>query len=116
MKTTTLAAQYLEARAARDAAEDAVRSLEAKLKQRMEDEGTPTLVVGEHSISLVHSHRNSFDAEALKALVNASLFKKITTVAVDGRKFAAALKLGDITSDVAEQVTTITEFDALRVR
>ena len=116
MKTTTLAAQYLEARAARDAAEEAMRSLEAKLKQRMENEGTPTIIVGEHSITLVHSHRSSVDAEALKGLVNASLFKKLTTIAVDGRKFAAACKLGDITSDIADQVTTFTEFDALRVR
>ena len=48
-------------------------------------------------------------------LVSDKLFKKVTKVEVDGKKFKSALELGDIKADIAEAITTFTAVEAVRV-
>jgi hypothetical protein len=90
--------------------------LDSKLKEFMFSTGLKTVEVDKSVIELQVNARRSFDAIALKDMVSASVFNKITKPTVDTTLIDAAVKLGTIKPDVVEQVTKKTEYKQLRVK
>jgi hypothetical protein len=90
-------------------------SLEATLKEFFQTTGEDAYVHNGTKIAYVEGERAKYDTEALRDLVSPATFKKVIKTEVDGKKFKGALELGLITSEVAEAITTITEYTQLRV-
>ncbi len=114
-KITEATKQYLSARQAVEVAEQALAQAEAIMKQSFSQNGVDFNIVDDQKVMIVKSDRAKYSVEALKGLVSDKLFKKITKVEVDGKKFKSAVELGDIKSDIAEAVTTFTSVEAVRV-
>jgi len=107
---------YLRTKAAIEAATEEMKSLEETIKQEMVNLGIDKVKVDGKVVSLISSERRSFDASALKSLVPATVFKKITEPAVRTQLFDAAVKLGTINKDVEEQVVSKTPYSQLRIK
>lgn len=107
---------YLRTKAAIEAATEELKNLEETIKREMFDNGLDKIKVDNKIVSLINSERRSFDAEALRELVPASVFKKITEPAVRTQLFDAAVKLGTIKKDVEEQVVSKTPYSQLRIK
>ena len=90
--------------------------LDSKLKEFMFSTGLKTIEVDKNVIELQVNARRSFDAIALKDLVSAAVFNKITKPTVDTALIDAAVKMGTIKTDVVDQVTKKTEYKQLRVK
>lgn len=114
-KLTQTTKDYIVAREALEIAEKALANAEAILKQSFAQNGVDFNIVEGQKVILVKSQRPNYNIETLKGLVSDKLFKKVTKLAVDGKKFKSAVELGDIKGDVAEAVTTLTDVEALRV-
>lgn len=114
-KLTQTTKDYLVAREALEVAEKALANAEAILKQSFAQNGVDFNIVEGQKVILVKSQRPTYNLETLKGLISDKLFKKVTKLTVDGKKFKSAVELGDIKSDVAEAVTTMTDVEALRV-
>ena len=114
-KITDATKQYLSARQAVEVAQQALAQAEAILKQSFAQNGVDFNVVEGQKVMIVKSERAKYSVEALKGLVSDKLFKKVTKVEVDGKKFKSALELGDIKADIAEAITTYTAVEAVRV-
>lgn len=114
-KITEATKQYLSARQAVEVAQQALAQAEAIMKQSFSQNGVDFNIVDDQKVMIVKSDRAKYSVEALKGLVSDKLFKKITKVEVDGKKFKSAVELGDIKSDIAEAVTTFTSVEAVRV-
>ena len=114
-KITEATKQYLSARQAVEVAQQALAQAEAIMKQSFAQNGVDFNIVDGQKVSIVKSDRAKYSVEALKGLVSDKLFKKVTKVEVDGKKFKSAVELGDIKADVAEAVITYTAVEAVRV-
>lgn len=114
-KLTQTTKDYIVAREALEIAEKALANAEAILKQSFAQNGVDFNIVEGQKVILVKSQRPNYNIETLKGLVSDKLFKKVTKLAVDGKKFKSAVELGDIKGDVAEAVTTLTDVEALRI-
>ena len=90
--------------------------LDSKLKEFMFSTGLKTIEVDKNVIELQVNARRSFDAIALKDMVSAAVFNKITKPTVDTALIDAAVKMGTIKTDVVAQVTKKTEYKQLRVK
>ena len=90
--------------------------LDSKLKEFMFSTGLKSIEIDKHVIELQVNARRSFDATALKDLVSAAVFNKITKPTVDTALIDAAVKMGTIKTDVVDQVTKKTEYKQLRVK
>ena len=90
--------------------------LDSKLKEFMFSTGLKTIEVDKNVIELQVNARRSFDAIALKDMVSAAVFNKITKPTVDTALIDAAVKMGTIKTDVVDQVTKKTEYKQLRVK
>ena len=90
--------------------------LDSKLKEFMFSTGLKTIEIDKNVIELQVNARRSFDAIALKDLVSAAVFNKITKPTVDTALIDAAVKMGTIKTDVVDQVTKKTEYKQLRVK
>lgn len=101
--------EYLAIKAAYDEAEEALKELLAQQEDR-------TINVAGHTLSLVESKRRSFDVNALKELVSASVFRKVTEPTIKTAVFDAAVKLGNIDETVIKQVVSVTPYTQLRVK
>ena len=114
-KITDATKQYLSARKAVEDAQQALAQAEAILKQSFAQNGVDFNVVEGQKVMIVKSERAKYSVEALKGLVSDKLFKKVTKVEVDGKKFKSAVELGDIKADIAQAITTYTAVEAVRV-
>ena len=114
-KITDATKQYLSAREALEVAQQALAQAEAIMKESFAQNGVDFNIVDGQKVMVVRSERAKFAVDALKGLVSDKLFKKVTKVEVDSKKFKSAVELGDIKSDVAEAVTTYTAVEAVRV-
>ena len=114
-KITEATKQYLSARQAVEVAQQALAQAEAIMKQSFSQNGVDFNIVDDQKVMIVKSDRAKYSVEALKGLVSDKLFKKVTKVEVDGKKFKSAVELGDIKNDIAEAVTTFTSVEAVRV-
>lgn len=115
LNPTETAKKYLAAREALALAEQAKAEAEALLKEALAQVGTDSTVVEGVKIALVRGERPNYDADALRDLISPALFKQVTKVAVDGKKFKAAVELGKVKADVAEAVTKNTPYEQVRV-
>lgn len=100
--------QYQEIKEAYEEAEAAIKELLADVGGKVEVDG--------HSLTLVESERRSFDAEALKELVSASVFRKVTEPTVKPKLIDAAISIGAISHDVLDKVMSVTPYTQLRVK
>lgn len=94
----------------------AYEEAEASLKALLEQVEDHTVNIDGHTLTLVESKRRSFDVEALRELVSASVFKKVTEPTVKTTLFDAAVKLGNIDTEIIEQVVSVTPYTQLRVK
>ena len=107
--------QYLATKSAVDNATKTMKELENTIKAEMIGMEVSKYEVDNHTLCLVQAERRSFDADALKNLVNASVYRKITAVEVRTTLIDAAITLGQISPEVVDQVTTKTPYTQLRV-
>jgi len=114
-KITEATKQYLSARKAVEIAEQALAQAEAIMKESFSQNGVDFNIVDDQKVMVVKSERPKYSVDVLKGLVSDKLFKKVTKVDVDGKKFKSAIELGDIKSDVADAVTTLTSVESVRV-
>lgn len=95
---------------------EAMKELEEALKEAMLKEGATKIEVDGKSLTLVQAERRSFNADVLKSLVPAAIFKQVTEPAVKTNLFDAAVSLGKIKTDVVDQVTNKIPYSHLRVK
>ena len=115
MNTTQATINYLEARKALEVAEKAKAQAEAILKEVLAKNGAEFSVVEGVKVAVVKGERPNYDAEALRGLVSTEVYEVVTKTAVDGSKMKSAIKVGMVTPEVAEAVTTVTYYEQVRV-
>jgi hypothetical protein len=115
MNTKTATKAYLEARKALELAEAIKKQAEAEMKKALATEGLDFAIVDGIKVSVVQGERPNYDAEILRSLVNGEVFETVTKTAVDGSKVKSAIKVGMITPEVAEAITTVTYYEQVRV-
>jgi hypothetical protein len=103
---TTL--DYIEAREARERAEQAEAQALANLKEAYAQAGVTYNVENGKKVSLIESTRAKYDAEKLATLVGPATLRKITKTEVDTSKFRSAVEIGLVKPEVVEAVTTYT--------
>lgn len=107
--------QFLAAREAAQAAAAALAKAEAALKEQFARRGVDTNTLDGQKVMIVRAERAKYDTNTLLEIVPAQIAETVTKVEIDAKKFRAAVELGIITDEVAEQVTTITQVEAVRV-
>ena len=115
MNITQITLNYLNARQALDEAEKAKAQAEAELKQAYALAGLEFNVVDGQKVALVNGERPKYDIETLTNLVSPAILKKVIKTEVDGKKFKAGIEVGLIKPEVAEAVTTVTNYQQVRV-
>lgn len=115
MNTITAAQQYIAAKQALEAAEKAKAAAEALLKEAYAKTGVTFEIVDGTKVALIEAERTGYDADLLAGLVKPAVLKKVTKMAVDAKKFRAAVEIGTITPEVADAVTTATPYTSVRV-
>jgi hypothetical protein len=115
MNTKTATKAYLEARKALELAEAIKKQAEAEMKKALATDGLDFAIVDGIKVTIVQGERPNYNAEALRGLVSDEVFETVTKVAVDGSKVKSAIKVGMITSEVAEAITEVTYYEQVRV-
>jgi hypothetical protein len=115
MNTKTATKAYLEARKAFEQAELIKKQAEAEMKKALAEAGMDFAVVDGVKVTVVQGERPNYNAEALRGLVSEEVFETVTKTAVDGSKMKSAIKVGMVTAEVAEAITTVTYYDQVRV-
>jgi hypothetical protein len=115
VNSKTATKNYLEARKAFEIAEAIKKQAEAEMKKALAQDGMEFAIVDGMKVSVVQGERPNYNAEALRGLVDDATFEMVTKVAVDGSKMKSAIKVGVVTAEVAEAVTSITYYDQVRV-
>lgn len=106
---------YLKAREAFEQAEKAKKQAEADMKLAFASEGIDFTVVDGQMVKIVNGERTNYDAEILRDLVSAPVFKKVTKSTVDGKMFQSAVDMGTIKPEVVEAVASTTPYTQVRV-
>lgn len=101
--------EYQQAKAAYEEVEEAIKNLLVR-------EGCKSISVDGQTVTLVEAERRSFDAEALKELVSASVFRAVTEPTVKTKLLDSALALGKVGEDVIDKITTVTPYTQVRVK
>jgi hypothetical protein len=108
--------KYLEIRDAIKSLEPQLKEMEAHLKEYMAENGIKKVTVDGRNLNLVPVPGvRTFDADTLRKLISASVFNQVTEPKVKTDLFDAAVKLGKIPTDIADQVTNKTPYTQLRV-
>lgn len=108
--------EFLKLRDAIKNLEPQLKALDSHLKHYMSENGIKKVTVDGRTVTLVPvPGARMFDAAELKKLVSASVFNQVTEPKVKTELFDAAVSLGKIPSDVADQVTSKTPYNQLRV-
>jgi hypothetical protein len=110
-----IARQYLATKSAVDAATDALKALEVQLKAELVKNHMDKMECDGKTITLIQAERRSFDAAALKSLISASLFRKLTTTEIRTTLVDAAVSLGEVDRDLIDKVTIKTPYTQLKV-
>jgi len=108
--------EYLALKKTIEEAQEKLKTLEDTIKDGMLSQGMSKLEVDGKVVSLVQAERRSFNADTLKDLVSAAVFKQVTEPTVKTSLFDAAVSLGKIESQVVERVTSKTPYSQLRVK
>lgn len=115
MNITQVTLNYLNARQALDEAEKAKAKAEAELKQAYAMAGIEFNIADGQKVALVNGERPKYDINTLANLVSPAILKKVTKTEVDGKKFKAGIEIGLIKPEVADAVTTVTNYQQVRV-
>lgn len=115
MNLTQITLNYLNARQQVEQAEKAKAQAEAELKQAYAMAGIEFNIADGLKVALVNGERPKYDIETLTNLVSPAVLKKVTKTEIDGKKFKAGIEMGLIKPEVAEAVTTITNYQQVRV-
>lgn len=113
---TEIAKRWMNAKKKLEEVEKTFKELDESLKKLMQECKLKSIKVGTETIEISTPSRRSFDAEMLKTLVSSAVFSKITKPTVDTQLMDAAIKLGTIKPEVADQVTKHTNYTQLRVK
>ena len=113
---TEITKEYLALKKTIEEAQEKLKTLEDTIKDGMLSQGMSKLEVDGKVVSLVQAERRSFNADTLKDLVSAAVFKQVTEPTVKTSLFDAAVSLGKIESHVVERVTSKTPYSQLRVK
>jgi hypothetical protein len=115
MNTITATKLYMDARKAVEVAEAIKARAEAEMKQALAKAGVDFAIVDGIKVSVVQGERPTYNAETLRDLVDEATFATLTKVAVDGSKMKSAIKVGMVSAEVAEAVTSVTAYEQVRV-
>lgn len=110
-----LTADYLAAREAADEAKKVLAAAEAAMKESFVKAGVTQSIVGDIKVAVVEGKRAKYDTETLATLVDGETFATVTKTEVDGTLFKSAVAIGVITPEVADEVTTYTVYEQIRV-
>jgi hypothetical protein len=110
------ATEWLKLKSKLEAIEKDFKTLDETLKNKMHESNVKSIEIGDTVIELTVPARRSFDAAVLKDLVSAAVFNKVTKPTVDTQLMDAAIKMGTIKPEIADQVTKKTEYKQLRVK
>lgn len=105
----------MDARKAVEVAEAIKARAEAEMKQALAKAGVDFAIVDGIKVSVVQGERPTYNAETLRNLVDEATFATLTKVAVDGSKMKSAIKVGMVSAEVAEAVTSVTAYEQVRV-
>lgn len=108
MTLTQTTLNFIEARKAREEAEQAEAQALAELKEAYALAGITYNVEAGKKVALIESTRAKYDAEKLAGLVSPTTLRKVTKTEVDTKKFRSAIEVGVVKPDVAEAVTSYT--------
>lgn len=115
MNSKTATKAYIEARKALEIAEAIKKQAEAEMKKALATEGVDFSIVDGVKVTVVQGERPNYDAEILRGLVDEATYSTVTKTAVDGSKMKSAVKVGLVSAEVAEAVTTVTYYEQVRV-
>ena len=115
MNLTQVTINLIKAREALAEAEKAEAQAVAELKAAYAEAGITFNVVDGQKVTVERKGRTTYNAETLIDMVSAVAFKKVTKAVVDSKKFKSACEMGVIKPEVAEAVTTVTEYESVRV-
>jgi hypothetical protein len=115
MNLTQSTINFIKAREALEEAKQAEAQAVAELKMAFAQEGIAYNVVNGVKVSVTRKSRPTYSAEALLNMVSAQAFKKVTKAVIDAKKFKSACEVGVIKPEVAEAITSTTEYDEVRV-
>lgn len=115
MNLTQATINYLAAKEAAEAAEQARKEAEIAMKAAFAANGVTYNVVNGKKIAVNRKGRRTVDANMLAQMVSKALFSKVTKPAVDTKMFDAAVTTGQIKTEIAEAVVKVTEYDEIRV-
>ena len=115
MNSKTATKAYIEARKALEIAEAIKKQAEAEMKKALATEGVNFSIVDGVKVTVVQGERPNYDAEILRGLVNEDTYNTVTKTAVDGSKMKSAIKVGMVSAEVAEAITTVTYYEQVRV-
>jgi hypothetical protein len=110
------AKQYLAALEAQKSAEKAVATAKDLLCQALEAEGQQKVEIDGQSVMAVEKVRRTFDAEALRGLVDDATFVMVTKASVDSKKWDKARKTRVVSDAVEEAIITETPYVAIVVK
>lgn len=108
MTLTQTTLNFIEARKAREEAEQAEAQALAELKEAYALAGITYNVEAGKKVSLIETTRPKYDVEKLAGLVSPTTLRKVTKTEVDSKKFRSAVEVGLVKPDVAEAVTSHT--------
>ena len=115
MNSKTATKAYIEARKALEIAEAIKKQAEAEMKKALATEGVNFSIVDGVKVTVVQGERPNYDAEILRGLVDEATYSTVTKTAVDGSKMKSAVKVGMVSAEVAEAITTVTYYEQVRV-
>lgn len=106
---------FLAAKAAKEAAEAALKEARDVLLRSLPDEGGEITVDGV-KVTVFDAERREIDVNELHELVSAGTFTAVTKAVIDLKEFDAFVATGDISDDVVDAVVTIVPVPTVRVK
>lgn len=110
-----LVRQYISTKEAIKNATEGLDTLTKMIETIMKNLDVTSYEVDNRTVNLVKAERRAFNAQALKALVNQSIFRSLTEVEVRAKLVDAAIDSGKVSQDVIKQITTTTPYTQLRI-
>lgn len=111
----TAAAEYLKAVEAEKAVKAAKAQAAEALRAAYAKAGVDTIVVDDHKVALVPVTTTTVDVDTLFDVADEATFQTVTKVAVDLKKWHAAVKVGLIDPTLADKVVTEKVADRIEV-
>ena len=115
MNSIQAATEFIQAKEALELAEKAKAQAEAVLKESYAKSGISFEIVDGMKVAIEEKARPNYDADKLAILVSKPVFKMVSKMQIDSKKFKEAISLGKIKADVADAITSITAYTSVRI-